>query len=175
MLAALCKSFSEDLSPSWSSSLVTNLIFWCLSWTELPELHTELEVRLHQHRVKRDNNFSFPGEDAVPEELQNTAALLAGRALLAHIQLTISPNSLFFFHETAPPTFMYTPGYPITGRKSTTCSCSISCSWWLLTSLILFISLCKASPSLMKFTAFTLLVTSAKYLTYFQFLCSDNL
>lgn len=61
-------------------------------------MHTQLE---HQHKVKMDNHFSCPAGAAVLEGLQNTAALLAGRALLAHIQIAINPNSLLFFHKAA--------------------------------------------------------------------------
>lgn len=51
--------------------------------------------------TKRDNHFSCPAGNAVLKGPRSTVTFLAGRALLVHIQLAISLNSLLFFHEAA--------------------------------------------------------------------------
>lgn len=136
--AALFKSFSEDISRPWSPSSGR------VPWTDLPELHTELEVRLHQH--KEGQSFLLPSWQCCAEGTPEHSYLpgwqgTAGSYSTCHQSKLPLVFPWGCFPGSCLPTCTYSLDYPITGRKSTTCCYSVSCSWWLPTSLVLSISL----------------------------------
>ena len=120
-----CMASPPDPLLSFWPSFGYSLIAFYLFVLRHPKLLPALEVRLPQLRAEQDNPLPCPVAMLCLMSPRTGLALLAARALLAHVQFAINQEPqvpfLVLLSSLSFPRLILHPGLPIPGAECSTC------------------------------------------------------